>query len=251
VHNIYHYGDNIYNLKLFFGIVDILKKHSIVIHYYYDPLHIKDVNELRRYVDPEVVILETLDKKPADSHDMWIGHYAHTKIETGIRALYRDALKYLHLENLGISTSVYQQEDYLLDTYRRLDPKFNDVHVLILNNQPMSGQFQYDKAKVDAMCERIASKFKKVVVVSPVGSIPCTQTDGLQLQDIGAISTHAKYIIGFNSGPLIPCFNIHTKKSVKKWILFDTWGVVLNKVNAVIFKKVDDMDIVDGEIEPS
>ena len=251
IYNRYHYGDNIFNLKLFFGIVDILKQQAIVIHYYYDPSYIKNVDELQRYVNPEVVILEPLDKKPADSYDMWMGHYDNAKIETAMSKLYSDALRYLKIDNLGINTSIYQQEDYLLDIYSKLDPKFKDVYILILNNQPMSGQFPYDKANVDAMCLHVASKFKNVVVISPVGDIPCTLTDGLKLQDIGAISTHAKYIIGFNSGPVVPCFNIHTKKSVKKWILFDRVNTVLHDVKAVMLKTLDDMHPIDAEIDPN
>lgn len=249
IDNKWHYGDNIYNLKLFLVNAHILKEQGIIIHYYYDPGYIKDVDELRRYVNPEVLILETIDKKPANSHEMWMGHYDHPKIEIAMSKMYTDALKYLKIDTLGINTSVYQQEDYLLDVYNKLDPLFKDVYILILNNQTMSGQFPYDKAKLDAMCLHVASKFKKVVVIQPVGDIPCTKPYNLKLQDYGAISTHAKYIIGFNSGPLMPCFNVHTKKSVKKWILFDTMGTVLNEVKAVMFKTLDDMYKIDAEID--
>ena len=41
------------------------------------------------------------------------------------------------------------------------------------------------------------------------------------MQDIGAISTHAKYIVSANSGPFVSCLNLQTKKSVKHWFILD------------------------------
>ena len=52
--------------------------------------------------------------------------------------------------------------------------------------------------------------------------IECTMRDGLTMQDIGTISTHAKYIIAVHSGPIVPCYNSITKKNVKKWFVFCT-----------------------------
>jgi hypothetical protein len=54
------------------------------------------------------------------------------------------------------------------------------------------------------------------------------------LQDIAAISTHAKYIIGVHSGPVTACFTDATKKSVKKWILFADNKVKHSQTNAVV-----------------
>lgn len=243
IDNKFHYGDNIFNLKFFFNISQILKDHNIIINYYYDTYVIKNADELTRYVNPEVVILKPIEAKPADSYEMWMGKYEFRDMETAMPSMYKDALKYLGLDNLGIDTSLYQKEDYLLDIYNKLDSKFKDLKILILNGEPKSNQFPYDKEKFDAMCIRLASNFK-VAVISPVNNIPCTLTDGLKLQDIGAISTHAAYIIGFNSGPMIPCFNTLTKNKVKKWIIFDKIGTKLKEVNAVFFSKDTNIDML-------
>ena len=248
IYNSFHYGDHIFNLKFFFGIVDILKEHNIVIHYYYDPVYIINIDELTRYINPKVVVLDTLDKKPADAFNMWMNSKNdYLKIESAISTMYKDTLKYLGLDNLQIDTSIYQKEDYLLDIYKKLDDKFKNIKVLILNAEPKSGQFSYNKEKMDNMCRRLAGKFK-VVVISPVDNIPCSLTDGLKLQDIGAISTGAEYIIGFNSGPLIPCFNIHTKNKVKKWIIFDSLNTVINEVNVIFFSKQENIDTANAQI---
>jgi hypothetical protein len=242
-----HYGDNIFNLKFFFVNSQILKDHNILIHYYYDSKYINNIDELTRYINPEVVILNTIDKMPGNAFYMWMGNYDHVKIESAINNMYIDVLKYLKINNLNINTSIYQKEEYLLDIYNKIDPKFKDLKILILNAPPQSNQFPYNKEKFDSMCIRLAGKFK-VAVISPVNDIPCTLADGLKLQDIGAISTHAEYIIGFNSGPLIPCFNVHTKNKVKKWIIFDTVGTILKEVNAVFFSKISNVNVINTQI---
>jgi hypothetical protein len=61
------------------------------------------------------------------------------------------------------------------------------------------------------------------------------------LQDIGAISTHAKYIIAINSGPLVPCYTHATKEHVKKWIIFVDEPFKHTQVNSVALKNTYDM----------
>jgi hypothetical protein len=60
--------------------------------------------------------------------------------------------------------------------------------------------------------------------------IKCTFTDGLHLQDIGAISIHAKYIVGVHSGTMAACYNSLTKRNVKKWFIFAE-GKIHSEIN--------------------
>jgi hypothetical protein len=202
----------------------ILKEKAIQIHYYYNDEYIKNRGELDVYVNPDVVHLHTLSEKPESAIELWmsnkIGEIVFCKnLQIYMDAFYAQLVKILGLEGLGIGTSLFQQEDYLLDTYTNLDPKFHDLDILVLNTPPGSNQFEFDQGKFDALATRLSERYK-VVVINPVNDLVSTRADGLTLRDIGAISTHAKYIIGMNSGPLIPCFNMHAKNSVKKWILF-------------------------------
>jgi hypothetical protein len=252
-YNIFHYGDHLLNLKFLYNISAILKEKGMKIHYYYDTNYIKNRVELDRYVDTAVVELHPLTEKPETAIEIWMGttingENKYTKIDIWLPKLYKVILTHLGLQNLPIDLSLYQKEDYLLNIYEKFDPKYKDVHVLILNAPPASAQFDYDKQKLDALADRLSKKYK-VVVIDPVNNITCTRTDGLTLQDIGAVSTHAKYIIGFNSGPLIPCFNIHTKNSVKKWILFDKIGTELKEVESVILPKRENVNSANIYVE--
>jgi len=222
----HHYGDHIFNLKLFYNITQILKEKCIKIEYYYDPGRSTNKIELERYIDSSVVSLHNISDKPENAIELHGGAHSFENVEGSdmfvyVNAYYKKIINMLGIEDLNINTSILQNEDYLLDVYTKLDAKFHNADILVLNVPSRSGQFPgYDQQKMDALAERLSTKYK-VVVLNPVKELPSTVKDGLQLQDIGAISTHLKYIFGMNSGPLIPCLNIHTYKSVKKWIIFD------------------------------
>jgi hypothetical protein len=238
-HNRFHYGDNLLNLKFIFNISNILKERGIKIHYYYDNVYIKDKSELECYMNPSVVSLHPLSEMPPESIELWMGHdvdgIKHTDIYNYYSAFYKKILSHLGLQGLNIDTSLFQKESYLLDIYDKLDPKFKNVDVLFFNNPPASQQFDYDKSNFDMLAERLSTKFK-VVVLKPVNNLPSTNTDGLKLQQIGAISTHAKYIIGGDTGALVPCFNTDTKKHVKKWIILSKGGVNFGDVPIHLLK---------------
>ena len=219
----WHYGDNINNLKFFYNISKHLRKSGKTIHYYYNDKYIKNRDELERYIDKDTMVLHTFDKKPEHAIGIWLldnhnGKKSVRSYDEYYEEMYKRLLNYMGLNNLGIDTSFYQKEEYLLDIYERLPDKFKNVEILFINAEPQSVQFAYNKKRADAIAVDL-SKYYRIVTTSPVNEqIPCTFTDGLKLQDIGAVSTHAKYIIGVNSGPLIPCLNYYAKQSVKKWI---------------------------------
>jgi hypothetical protein len=222
-YNSFHYGDNLLNLKFFYNISEHLRKRNIKVHYYYNDKYITNKDELERYVNKDTMVLHTIDEKPYNAIELWLLNNNNSKrsaisFDEYFEEMYKRLLNYMNMANLGISTSLYQKEEYLLKIYEKLPEKFKNVEILFINAEPQSWQFPYNKKQADAIAVEL-SKYYKIVTTSPVNEqIPCTFTDGLKLQDIGAVSTHAKYIIGVNSGPLVPCLNYYTKQSVKKWI---------------------------------
>jgi hypothetical protein len=199
------------------------------------------------------MVLHTFDKKPEHSIGIWLldnhnGKKSVRSYDEYYEEMYKRLLNYMGLNNLGIDTSFYQKEEYLLDIYEKLPDKFKNVEILFINAEPQSVQFAYNKKRADAIAVELSQHYR-IVTTSPVNEqIPCTFTDGLKLQDIGAVSTHAKYIIGVNSGPLIPCLNYYTKQSVKKWIF-----VSHDRFTQIPYRRIHDYnnlsEIVISEIE--
>lgn len=260
-YNKYHYGDHILNLKFLFNISNKIKEKGVKVKYIYDSNYIKNIDELQRYVNPETVELEALTSTlPESAIDLWMGKAIEGKaaacsenciFDKYFTEFYTMILSKLGIDPAGIDVSLYQDEPYLQDIYNKLDPKFKDLDILIINAAPHSGQFNYDKKKMDAMCSHLAKKFK-IAVTTPLDedkSVVCTMTENLKLQDIGAISTHTKYIVGVHSGPLMACYTAATKANVKKWIIFNDWGINHSEINNVILTHNYDHGIVEQHIK--
>ena len=134
-------------------------------------------------------------------------------------------LKHLKLDpiKLNINTSAYQNEPYLQKIYEKLDKKYKDVDILIVSCEPASGQYNYSKETMDKVCIELSKKYKVVTTCHVSDTIPSTMNDNLNLQAVGAISTHAKYIVSANSGPFVTFLNVQTKKYVKHWFMLDSY----------------------------
>ena len=249
-YNTYHYGDNILNLKFLYNISKILKMRGIRVDYYYDDGYNKNKGELERYIDKDVVQLLPLKNKPDGSIEVWMGtpidgveYYA---FDVFYPKLYTKILRSLAIPD-KIDVSLYQQEPYLEDLYNKFDEKFKDLDILIINAEPHSHQFVYDKAKMDELCIRLHGKYKIATTSSVNDSISCTMRDGLAMQDIGAVSTHAKYIIAVFSGPITACFNPSTKKSVKRWFIMTTDPYVFTQIDCVLVPTMDKLANIENE----
>ena len=252
-YNSFHYGDNLLNLKFFYNISEHLRKQNIKLHYYYNDKYIKNKDELERYVNKDTMVLHTIDEKPYNAIELWLVNNNNSilsavSFDNYFEEMHKRLLNYMGIAHLGIDTSLYQKEEYLLKIYEKLPDKFKNAEILFINAAPQSAQFAYNKKRADAIAVELSKRYR-IVTTSPVNDeIPCTFTDGLKLQDIGAVSTHAKYIIGVNSGPIIPCMNYYTKQSVKKWIF-----VSYEKFTQIPWKRIYDYnrlkEIVISEIE--
>lgn len=255
-YNEFHYGDNILNLKFFYNISKILKEKNIRVYYYYSYDYIKNKEELERYVDPAVVILHDISEKPENTIQLWMGKdfgdITRHDFEKYYDLFYKDILVYLGLDKLSIDTSLYQKEDYLLNIYSQLNPKFHNLDILIINAEPKSGQWNnYDKTRMDAFCVKLSKQYKIATTNFINNDILCTYNETnnknrLKIQDIGAISTHVKYIISIFSGPICACFNIATKMNVKKWFICTHEPYNINDKMALI-NTMDDLEQITFE----
>ena len=212
-----HIGDNILNLKYFSSVSEILKERKCKIIYYYDTHYVYNKKEaLMQYADPELVELKPLSEKPSDCPPLWMFYditgTSHHEYERYFEKFYSNVQCQLHIQDVHVSNTLWLEEPFLLAIYDALDPKFKDIDILILNNNAMSGQYG-DSRPLNDLSLYLNSKFNVVTTVD----IGIKSASSLSLKEIGAISTRAKYIIGPNSGTLIPCLNSYTKKYVKKW----------------------------------
>jgi hypothetical protein len=238
-HNRFHIGDNLLNLKFFLYISPILKEQNITIVYYYNKKWPYNKEEtLQSYLDPDVVKIRpsyersSLNEKSRNSMELWMGNsiddVVYTDTEIYFDLYYKKILSHLNIVNPALSTSLWIDEPFLLQVYDTLEPQYKNIDILILNTIGRSAQCD-DTSDLTLLALHLSKRFT-IVTADPVDGIPSADT--LTLQQIGAISTHAKYIISTCSGPQIPCFNKYAKEYVKKWFFF-TSGInfVFNSID--------------------
>jgi hypothetical protein len=226
-YNLFHYGDTILNLKFLMNLVPILQDFNIVIYYYYNQHYNKNKREFEVYLqDTNTIQLRPIEDTPAHATHLWIGQYPtiegvpYSLFDTYYNLYYKNILTMMKLDNLESNTSLYLEDQSIIERYHSLPDKYKNVDILVLNTPPQSGQITYDKQTWDEMCYFLALKYKIVTAQHVHPDIECTMRDGLTMRDIGAISTHCTYIIGVHSGPMTACYTAYTKNSVKKWFVF-------------------------------
>ena len=136
---------------------------------------------------------------------------------------------------------VYTDYD-LIKRYEKFPKKYKDIDILIINSEPQSYQYDLDsnRKEFNEMIYTLSEKYN-VITTNKIKNILCTQDNNFSLKDIGAISTHAKYIIAINTGPITPCLNSYAFKNFKKWFLFDVRLPLRYGKNFYINKSLDEI----------
>jgi hypothetical protein len=253
-----HYGDNLFILKFLYNISARMKERNKKACVYYNDSHVKNIKELEQYLDTDTVTLKTLKDAPQDRHKLWMGDSIdgvnYFAMEEYFNKFYIKMLNILGMSDMNIDTSLYQDEKYLLDVYKKLNEthgeKYKNVDILILNSNPKSSQLlAFNTTKMNEMCMLLRNKYK-IVTTEPVDdAIISTIRDGLTMRDIGAISTSVKYIIAVHSGPFVPCYNLYTKNNVKKVILLVDGGWQFKEMNVECISNMDELVNIENHLK--
>lgn len=231
IHNDKGLGDNVFNMILINIIKNFIVKNNIKIYYYSKGNYIK---ELYKFIPiHENVFLLPYNAKPRFSIEIWIDNkfinytFGDNRSKTPnfkvdynkfYKNFFNVVLKKLNF-NMMINKLVYYDED-LLSRYELLPEKYKQFDILILNSQPFSGQYNYDKNCWDNYIINLNSTFK-ILTTTKVDGVLCTYDDKLSLKDIASLSTKAKVVIAVNSGVLPGLLNYYTLTNVKHFYIFD------------------------------
>lgn len=237
-HNIYHLGDNIFNMIFFKIIKNYIINNNIIINYYCQPNYIHQVSEFN---DTKNVIIKEISKKPHNSIELWIENkdlgYTFTSVRENNLTKNIEYVKYndfyanffnvvLHRFMkipIFIKNYYYSDKD-LKNRYINLNTlynkKYNKIQILILNSEPLSNQFNYNKSEWDKHILYLNNKYK-VVTTTKVNGVCCTMDNKLTIKDIAAISIKADIIIAINSGVVPGLLNKYTLNYVKQVYIFD------------------------------
>jgi hypothetical protein len=234
IYNKYHLGDNIFNFILFYHLKEYIENHDAYIYYYCKPNYIEQVKEFN--CSSRIKILNIDDGFPNNAIELWqnnekIGvtfHDTHCRAKElqmkrvnynlYYRVFFNKFLKLLKIP-IKIKHFSYKDEDLFI-RYNNFHDKYKNIDLLILNSQPFSGQYNYDKNIWDNMIRLYNSKYK-LVTTTKVDGILCTMDDMLTVKDIAALSMNVKVIIAVNSGVTPGLLNEYTLKNVRQVYTFD------------------------------
>jgi hypothetical protein len=222
LHNPHHLGDSVFNFILFYNIKTYIEQYNIIIYYYAKKEYI---NQLSEFICSKNIFLLPLENKPEKSIEIWINNkfinYLHP-----IPVIYNKY--YINFFNIVLKKlyinfrlkKFYYEDINLLDRFEKLDNKFKNIDILILNSQPLSSQYSYNKKEWDIYILNLNKRFK-ILTTTKVSGVLCTFDDKLTIKDIAALSTRTKVVIAINSGVVPGLLNYYTLTNVKHFYIFD------------------------------
>ena len=238
-HNEYHLGDNVFNLIFFNNIKNYLENNKITIYYYCQPIYF---DQLKEFVQSSKIILCDIKNKPPKSIQLWIEtptfNFKFNQILFHSKNPYfknmRNNLvfynifykiffnKVLNTINFPLElTKFYYEDQDLLIRHDKLQEKYKNIDILILNSQPFSGQYNYNKDEWDKYICELNKRYNIVTTTKVNNEIKCTIDDNLTIKTIAAISIKVPVIIAVNSGVVPGLLNIYTLTNVKQFYTFD------------------------------
>ena len=227
IYNDWHLGDCLFVIVYLYNCKQYIIDNNIKINFYVNKDYINQLNEFKF---SENINLYDITLKPNDSINTWIAadnyEYNDNSINyKGNDPPFNDFLAKFY-SNVGkqfnlpsIDNFLYIDEDLLM-RYEKLDEKYKNIDILIINSEPKSGQYNYNKDEWDKFIYELSSKYK-IVTSNKVENILCSCDNKLSIKDIAAISTNVDYIIAISTGPIIPLFNKYTLERVKQWYILD------------------------------
>lgn len=227
IFNKYHLGDQVFNILFFNKISGYLKKRGLKVEYYMERVYIKQVREFVK--DEEVILLHGLDKKPEWALEAWINNREIVKnfelqTKIGFDSYYIYFFQRL-CEKMGLDYVVMDLKCNDLDFEKRWNrmilqkPEIQELDILIINSEPLSGQYRVDRVSWNLFISYLHHKYK-IITTLKVQGISCTMDENWTIKDIASISTKVKYIISINTGPFVGCYNEETLNHIQHIYVF-------------------------------
>ena len=236
VKNVFHLGDQIINFIFFKKIKDYLESNNIIIHYYCHQQYHKNIVDFKC---SENIKLFNYEEK---GYHLWQGtvhNYQFIVTEDRLCIMFNDFLKHY---KIPITIDTFEYED--MNLFERLPylDKYKDVNVLVINSQPYSRQYHYDKKSWDEFIVKLSQKY--VVATTEKVNDTILSLHDVSLKNIASIALHVKIIIAVNTGPSIPLYNIHILNNIDAFYLFDDCGNVFKTRKIKVMQNINDLSFL-------
>ncbi len=247
IYNKYHLGDHIFNMIFFNKILGYLKLNNLKVHYFCLEQYHNQVNEF--IFDKNYIILKKLDLNNLIGLEAWINNENLIKKydlqnKIGFDRYYMYFFNLL-CKKMNIPYYIHDlkyTDDDLIIRYKNIHQKFNqlkNLDILIINSEPLSGQYNYNKNDWNKFIIHLSSKYN-IITTLKLNDLPCTMDFNFSCKDIAALSTTVKYIIAINTGPFVGCYNEYTLEHVKKIYIFVD-NLTFEHYKISVYKNINDL----------
>jgi hypothetical protein len=206
----HHLGDNIINFIFFYKIKKYIERNRIIIHYYCLQQYHKNLLEFK--CSDNIKLLNYENK----GHVLWQGNVPNYYfIEDTLCVMFN---LFLNKYKFPLSVNAFEYED--MDLFRRfskLEEKYKQVNVLVINSAPLSGQYHYDKNSWDEFIVKLSKKYT-VATSAKVNDI--LSLNEFSVKNIAALALNVKIIIAINTGPSVPLYNKHILNNIDAFYIF-------------------------------
>jgi hypothetical protein len=208
----HHLGDNIINFIFFYKIKDFIETNNIIIYYYCHSAYHKNLLDFK--CSENIKIMEHENK----GYVLWQGGSTPNQrhIEDKLCGMFN-----IFLNNFQIPISVnsfeYRDED-LFKRYENLNDIYKNINILIINSNPLSGQYNYNKTTWDNFIIKLSKKY--IVATSEKVNDDIISLHNFSVKNIAAIALKVQIIIAINTGPSIPLYNTDILDNIDDIYLF-------------------------------
>jgi hypothetical protein len=252
-HGNHHLGDTMISFIVLYNIKEFFENNNKTVYFYMRNENIEQMKDFKPIKEMQIF---DISDRPSNSIELWdCNDYLfepngkknqQSKMYSGL-SQNRYYLNYfnIRLKHLNIPVTInrfcYEDED-LFYRYENLNEKYKNIDILIINSDPLSGQYEYNFDNWNRGIQFLNQKYKIVTTKKVNENVLCTRDDNLKIKDIASISTKVKVVIAINTGPLIVLLNKFTLMSVKKFYIFDN-RVYLDYPNFEMKRKLKDISL--------
>jgi len=219
----HHLGDNIINFIFFRQIKHFIEINNIIINYYCCEQYHDNLNDfncskniiLKKFTMCNYDVLRNI------GYVLWQATVQKQHIaEEQLCLMFNTFLKCHHIP-IQVSSFEYKDID-LIDRFHLLDEVYKNIDILVVNSNPLSTQYVYDKVEWDNFLVKLSKKY--VIATTQKVNDDIISLQHISVKNIASIATHVKKIIAINTGPSIPLYNTDVLDNIEVLYLFGSAG---------------------------
>ena len=231
----YHLGDNIINFIFFYKMKEYIEANNIIIHYYCHEQYHKNILDFNCSDN-----IKIFNYSKTGFHLWQANTHQHDFIEDTLCQLFKD---FFYLNNIPLTIDSFEYQDN--DLFKRffyLEDKYKNLDILIINSQPKSYQYHYNKNIWDNFIVKLSNKYK--LATSEKVNDEIISLHDFSVKNIAAIALNVKIIITINTGPSVPLYNTDILNNVDVIYMFDNGDYNFKTTKIKTMQNIEDLSFL-------